>query len=411
MLKKISVDKLRPGMHLHELCGAWIDHPFWRTRFTIKDAREIGQIRDAGIVEVWIDAEKGADAQEIPSVDDIQAPLHAPGASPEHITNLLESAPSPPPTAVSHAEELQRAARICADARESVFSMFEEARMGKAIPATAARELVQEISASVVRNPEALISLARLKTADTYTYMHSVAVCALMVALARQLGFDESEVHEAGMGGLLHDLGKARIPLEILNKPGKLTAEEFDLIKKHPGFGHEMLLESSGIGEVALQVVLQHHEKLDGSGYPNGLDGTSTSVYVRMASVCDVYDAITSNRPYKQGWDPATSISKMATWCGGHLDMHVYQAFVKSIGIYPVGSLVRLSSGRLAVVIEQSADSLLKPSVRAFFSTKSHAHIPPEVIRLSRRGATESIVQHEDAARWGFKNLERLIGV
>jgi putative nucleotidyltransferase with HDIG domain len=253
-----------------------------------------------------------------------------------------------------------------------------------------------------------LISLARLKTADDYTYMHSVAVCALMVALARQLGLDEKETREAGMAGLLHDLGKALMPMEVLNKPGKLTDEEFAIIKTHPVEGHRLLVEGKTASATVLDVCLHHHEKVDGSGYPDRLPADRISLHAKMGAVCDVYDAITSNRPYKAGWDPAESIRKMTEWSKGHFDERVFQAFVKSIGIYPTGSLVKLTSGRLAVVVEQSEKSLLAPRVKAFFSTKSQVYIPPELIDLSRPGTTEKIVGREDAAKWGIKNLDEL---
>ena len=282
--------------------------------------------------------------------------------------------------------------------------MFQEARMGKAIEAEAAAPLVEEISNSVLRNPGALISLARLKTADDYTFMHSVAVCALMIALARQLGLDEQQTREAGMAGLLHDLGKAMIPLEILNKPGKLTDEEFALVKTHPAEGHKLLLGGTGINEISKDVCLHHHEKVDGSGYPKGLSGDSMSLYAKMGAVCDVYDAVTSNRPYKAGWDPAESIKRMAEWTG-HFDATVFQAFVKSLGIYPIGSLVRLASGKLGVVTEQGEQSLLKPKVKVFFSTRSQAYIKPETIDLAR--SPEKIAGREDAAKWGIKDIDR----
>jgi putative nucleotidyltransferase with HDIG domain len=285
--------------------------------------------------------------------------------------------------------------------------MFQEVRMGKAISAEAAGELVDEISSSVMRNPGALISLARLKTADDYTYMHSVAVCALMVALARQLGLDEKQTKEAGMSGLLHDLGKALMPMEVLNKPGKLTDEEFAIIKGHPVEGHRLLVEGGSASEITLDVCLHHHEKVDGNGYPDRLKGDAISLFAKMGAVCDVYDAITSNRPYKDGWDPAESIRKMTEWSQGHFDQRIFQAFVKSIGIYPTGSLVRLSSGRLGVVIEQSEKSLLAPRVKVFFSTKSQAYIPPEMIDLSRPGVSEKIAGREDAAKWGIKNVDQ----
>jgi putative nucleotidyltransferase with HDIG domain len=237
-----------------------------------------------------------------------------------------------------------------------------------------------------------------------YTFMHSLAVCALMIALARQLGLDEAQVRDAGMAGLLHDLGKAMIPLEVLNKPGKLTDEEFDLVKTHPAEGYKLLLEGSGVSEVTKDVCLHHHEKIDGSGYPRGLNGDTMSLFAKMGAVCDVYDAVTSNRPYKAGWDPAESIKRMAEW-KGHFDPLVFQAFVKSLGIYPIGSLVKLASGKLGVVIEQGEQSLLKPKVKVFFSTKSQAYIKPEVIDLAR--SAEKIAGREDAATWGIKDVDR----
>jgi len=394
MLKKIPVHQLTLGMHLQAFCGAWLDHPFWRTKFVLSDPNDLTLILESPISEVWIDISKGLDvalgetADTVPVVTADEVPEPAPAVQEKTSFN----------------DEVKRAAKICAKGKEAVVSMFQEARMGKAIEADAAAPLVEEISNSVLRNPGALISLARLKTADDYTFMHSVAVCALMIALARQLGLDEQQVREAGMAGLLHDLGKAMIPLEILNKPGKLTDEEFALVKTHPAEGHKLLLEGNGISEMTRDVCLHHHEKIDGSGYPKGLNGETMSLFAKMGAVCDVYDAVTSNRPYKAGWDPAESIKRMAEW-KGHFDPAVFQAFVKSLGIYPIGSLVRLESGKLGVVTEQGEQSLLKPKVKVFFSTKSQAYIKPEIIDLAR--SPEKISGREDAAKWGIKDVDR----
>jgi putative nucleotidyltransferase with HDIG domain len=307
---------------------------------------------------------------------------------------------------VSVAEEAKRAAKICTKSKEAVISMFKEARLGNAVSIEAATELVEEITASVYRNPGALISLARLKTADDYTYMHSVAVCAMMVALARQLKLEDSVVREMGTAGLMHDLGKALMPMSVLNKPGKLTDEEFAIIKSHPESGYKLLVEGNAAGEIIKDVCIHHHEKVDGSGYPHHLKGEAISLHARMGAICDVYDAITSNRPYKTGWDPAESIRKMTEW-KGHFDERLFQAFVKSIGIYPIGSLVRLESGRLAIVIDQGEKSLLTPNVKVFFSAKQKTYITPEVVELGRPGATDKIVGREDVAKWGFKDLDK----
>ena len=394
MLKKIAVEHIRLGMHLQAFCGAWLEHPFWRTKFVLTDPDDITLILESPIKEVWIDIAKGID------IDPGSA-----SASGEvvELEELPAETPAPQEKS-SFKDEVKKAAKICAKGKEAVVSMFQEARMGRAIEADAAAPLVEEISNSILRNPGALISLARLKTADDYTFMHSVAVCALMIALARQLGLDEKQTRDAGMAGLLHDLGKAMIPPEILNKPGKLTEEEFALVKTHPAEGHRLLLGGNGISEVTKDVCLHHHEKIDGSGYPECLSGDSISLYARMGAVCDVYDAVTSNRPYKAGWDPAESIKRMSEW-KGHFDPLVFQAFVKSLGIYPIGSLVRLASGKLGVVTEQGEQSLLKPKVKVFFSTKSQAYIKPETIDLAR--SAEKIAGREDAEKWGIKDVDR----
>lgn len=402
MLKKISVDHLTLGMHLHEFCGSWMEHPFWRTKFVLKDAKDLEAIHASSIREVWIDVGKGLDTVDGVSREASEAEVER---------ELGEAAKAAKPAAQERAsmrEEAARAARICAKSKQAVVSMFQEARMGKAVSAEDCAPLVEEIANSVSRNPGALISLARLKTADDYTYMHSVAVCALMIALARQLGLGEEETRQAGLAGLLHDLGKAFIPGEVLNKPGKLTDEEFAVIKTHPERGYAALLDGSGAGAQVLDVCLHHHEKTDGSGYPKGLKGERISLFAKMGAVCDVYDAITSNRPYKAGWDPAESLRRMAEWAKGHFDEAVFQAFVKSVGIYPTGSLVKLDSGRLGVVCEQSPASLLAPKVKVFFSTRSNARIPPEEIDLSRPATRDRIVGRENPAQWNFPDLDSL---
>ncbi|MFA7281488.1 MAG: HD-GYP domain-containing protein [Sterolibacterium sp.] len=400
MLKKIDVKQVRLGMHIHELCGPWMNHPFWRTKFILTDPADLRRLQESGITELWIDSVKGLDVEAGESREKVEKAV-------EQVL-VTASVREEVPKQVSFSDEVKQAAKTCAKATKAVKSMFEEIRMGNAVNSESANELVEEISSSVVRNPGALISLARLKTIDDYTYMHSVAVCALMVALARQLGISENETREAGMAGLLHDLGKALMPMEVLNKPGKLTDEEFAIIKTHPVEGHRLLVEGKTTREIALDVCLHHHEKVDGSGYPHRLKDSEITLFAKMGAVCDVYDAITSNRPYKQGWDPAESIKKMTEWSNGHFDQKVFQAFVKCIGIYPTGALVRLSSGRLGVVLDQSAKSLLTPQVKVFFSTKSQSYVQPEVVDLSRANCPEKIVGREDAAKWGIKNLHEM---
>lgn len=304
-------------------------------------------------------------------------------------------------------EELQRAIKVCAHSRQAVMDMFQEVRMGQVIQVQQVNELVGMITDSLLRHPHALISLARLKRADDYTYMHSVAVCALMLATARQLGLSEHFVRLAGVAGLLHDVGKLTIPDAILNKPQKLSDSEFEQVKLHPEAGGSILRQNGAVDALVLDVCLHHHEKADGSGYPHRLKGEQISLFAQMGAVCDVYDAVTSNRPYNRGWDPAEAIQRMSTWTG-HFDQRVFQAFVKSVGIYQVGSLVRLESGRLAVVLEQHPETLLLPKVKVFFSTRSNLPLEQSVVDLARVQGQERIVGREAPGNWDFKELDRL---
>ncbi len=417
MLKRIHVEDLTLGMYLQEFCGSWMDHPFWRTKFVLTDPKDLERIHATNVKEVWIDVSRGKDVARgkpaiSPEEDEERAQTDFGQLVDLPPLKVTEPELPPPPVRdlapASTQAEMQRAAQVCGQAKQAVVSMFKEVRMGKAIDTEAVTGVVQDIADSVTRNSGALISLARLKTADDYTYMHSVAVCALMVALGRQIGLSDAHLHTAGMAGLLHDLGKAAIPLEVLNKPGKLTDEEFELVKSHPKEGWLMLKEGSGVEAAVLDACLHHHEKMDGTGYPDRLGADKLTTIARMAAICDIYDAITSDRPYKRGWDPAESIRRMAEWTKGHLDPRLFQAFVKSIGIYPIGSLVRLESGRIGVVLEQTTASLTTPKVKVFFSTKSDLRIPPDVIDLAAPSCNDKIIAREDPEKWKFPDRDSL---
>ncbi|WP_372016699.1 HD-GYP domain-containing protein [Pseudoxanthomonas sp. 10H] len=404
MFKTIHVDQLRPGMHVQRLNGPWLKHPFWRGTF-IATERDIERLQASAVESVDIDVRRGVDVDEASgtaATDD--AGTSAPDAMPLPAVPPAAAVAAPAATLES---ELSRARRICQDGRDAVEAMFREVRMGRMVDPAAVLPLAEEITASVDRHPAALISIARLKTADDYTYMHSVAVSALMVALGRQLGLDEDDCREAAMGGLLHDLGKACMPVDILNKPGRLTDEEFEVMRSHPAEG-ERLLRASGLENASvLHMVRHHHEKFDGGGYPSRLAADATPLLTRMSAVCDVYDAITSNRPYKEGWDPGESLRRMASW-KGHFDPAVLKAFVASVGIYPIGTLVRLSSDRLAVVVEQRPGALSTPRVRVFFSARSRSQILQHDLDLADAGCGERITGVESPRQWGFRELEKL---
>ena len=211
----------------------------------------------------------------------------------------------------------------------------------------------------------------------------------------------------ASLAALLHDLGKACMPLDILNKPGQLTDDEYMVMRTHPEEG-ERLLRHSGLENAAvLHMVRHHHEKYDGGGYPARLPADAIPLLTRMSAVCDVYDAITSNRPYKEGWDPGESLRRMASW-KGHFDPAVLKAFIASVGIYPIGTLVRLSSERLAVVLEQGPGALSAPRVRVFFSARLRRQVLQQDLDLWAPGCGERITGIESPRQWGFRELEKL---
>jgi putative nucleotidyltransferase with HDIG domain len=403
MRKKIPVSYAVVGMYVDELCGNWVDTPFWRKSFKLANPEDLKSLLSCGVRDIWIDTNKGKDIdQQIkvnasPSEQDIEA-------------SLAKVAPADFNTEqqVSCEEELDAARVIQTKAALEVTSMFNEVRMGKALQVENAIPLVGEIYLSVARNSSALISLTRLKNKDNYTYMHSVAVCALMIALGRKMGIDEDTVKSLGMAGLLHDVGKMAIPDLILNKPGKLTDKEFGLVKSHPVRGWEMLKESDEVDDIARDVCLHHHERVDGMGYPEKLSTDNLSLFAKMGAVCDVYDAITSNRSYKEGWEPGLSIRKMASWKDGHFDNRVFDAFVSTIGIYPVGTLVKLSSGRLSVVSDQTTQNLLKPQVKVFYSTSTKSYLAPKNLDLTK--SSETIVSIEDPASWHI-DLTKVTGI
>jgi len=369
-------------MFIHKLEVWWIKDTRIHNQMLVTDPRQIEMLRNEGIQQLWIDLNKS-----------LQVPAAAPPAK-----KPIDRTP--------FFQELDQAQKIFQQGKPQVMAMFNEARLGHGLNLAGMLELVDEIAGSIRREPTALLSVARLKNHDDYTWLHSMAVCGLMINLAQQLGLDNRQVLRVGMGGLLHDVGKAAVPLEILNKPGKLTEEEFEVMRQHPVTGAQMLMEANAEADL-LDIALHHHEKYDGSGYPHRLKGEEISFYSRMAAVCDVYDALTSTRVYRKGWSPAEAMHNMLSW-RGHFDNQILYTFVRAIGIYPVGSLVRLASGRVALVVKAGERSLLKPVVHAFWSLHAQREVRPERIDLGDSFCTDSIIGAEEGLLWENADLNRV---
>lgn len=400
-IKKIDTSQLKVGMYIHNLSGDWMSHPFVRSRFLITSDADIKKILDAGIRDCYIDTKKGIDAQDAPTRQEIRDDIE---------NKLLQIAAKNQklPTRVAFSEELGRAKQIRGEAQALVQTMMRDARLGKAIELPTVEPVVQNITESILRNAGALIGLLRIKNRDDYTYLHSVSVCALMVAFCKSIDMDSEMTRQAGIGGLLHDTGKSLIPDEILNKPGRLTDEEFDIIKAHPKDGYDILLKTPGIGTIPLDITLHHHERMDGTGYPGRLTGDNIGTLAQMAAIVDVYDAITSDRSYHKGIPAAEALRRIFEWSKHHFNPNHVHAFIRCVGIYPVGTVVLLESGKLGVVVEPHETNLLVPKVKLFFNTKTNSRITPIVLDLAKPfgdGGGDRIVSHESPEKWQIDPL------
>ena len=395
-IKLIKINDLRPGMYVQDVNCSWMDHPFVANHFLVKDASRVSEIKALGVHELYIDTSRGDDVVgEGKSTADIR---HEVDARMAEIANEIQAEPQ----RVNLAQEVERARVLHSEANRIVRNLIQDVRLGKQVELEQLEPVVENIITSVFRNQDALLPLARLKDHDNYTFQHSVSVSALLVSFARGLKLERPMIKEIAIGGLLHDVGKAKVPDEILNKPAKLTEAEFAKMKSHVVQSMLILQNTPGISQIALDVAAQHHERFDGTGYPNKLKGDQISLYGRMGAIVDVYDAITSDRCYHKGMAPTAALGRLLEWSKYHFDPEMVRAFVKCVGIYPTGSLVRLDSGRLGVVLEQHEEKMMQPRVRVFFHAENQRYLPPEVIDLAWPGCKDKISGHEEFETWNI---------
>lgn len=416
MLRKIRTNQLEPGMFIHSMEGSWFDHPFWRSRFLLNDREQIEQIVSSDVERVTIDESRGK--KLLLSSETVAQPRAAKASarSPKS-TRLQELSALARPRSYlrevakpvfnrlsprERAAEVRKATGTIKRSRAAVMALFEDARLGNSVKSRKLAPLVKQISRSVNVDPTIILNIARIKSKDEYTYLHSVSVCALMVNLARKMGFPEQQMHDIGMAGLLHDVGKTSIPASILSKPGKLDESEWNIIRNHPQRGHDILAASEGVSNIALEVCLRHHEKMDGTGYPGKISADNLSIFTRMSTICDVYDAITSQRSYNTPLSASEALAEMQSW-SGHFDQLILRDFVDSLGILPVGTLVRLDQDELAMVIGESPSNYSAPIVRSFLSLEKDRKIVPKDIDIGRK-RSRKLLAIEDPEDWGFSD-------
>ncbi len=397
MIKKIAIDQLKIGMYIHDLNCGWMKHPFVRNRFMVGDASILSKITATGVTEVYIDTQLGADIGtaevDTAAVDECEEPLPEPSPFVADIISKL-----------SPAEEFEHARNLYSNANKLMQDIMKDVRLGKQVALEQCEPVVDQIFDSMFRFPSALLPLAQIKTHDEYTFQHSVSVSALAVVFGRVLELPSDEIKEIALGGFLHDIGKARIPGHILNKPGKLDEQEFTIMKTHVVSTAELLKDVTGVGEIAFNAAAQHHERYDGSGYPHGLKGDAISLHGQMIAIVDVYDAITSIRVYHKPIPPTEALRRLLESSNAHFSPRLVQAFIKGVGIYPAGSLVRMESEKLGIVREVVPERLLQPIVQLIYDCKKMSHIHPEVVDLSV--SNDQIKSHESFEKWGIVQSE-----
>ena len=395
MIKKIDVDDLRVGMFIHDFSREITGKRDSIKQLLVKNTKTIESLKSWGIHEVYIDTAKGRKVTRAKTVHEVQNLID------NELHKLAKEKPVVVPT-VSLKEEIQLAKTIKSAAVNVMQRSMQIAKDDMAIEINDAYTVIQEMEQSVARNQDALILLTRIKKKDEYTLMHSISVGTLVLAFCKYCRVPYEMTMNLAVGALFHDLGKTRIPDRILNKPGKLSAKEFDLMKRHPGYSAKLLRNSSGLPLEAYDIALHHHERYDGKGYPHGLQGDEIPFGSQIAAICDVYDAITSNRCYSDGIDSSEGLRQIYEWSGVHFNKELAHKFIRCIGVYPIGTYVRLENNLIAVVVE-STENILQPVVRVFYNDQKKVAVSEKELNLSELGV--NIVSYESAENWKDYNL------
>lgn len=377
MIQKVLSDHLTLGMYIHQLDRPYLETPFLSHRFVIKTQKQIDQLRQY-CTFVYIDTEKG----KAPKADSSGAqPFFSEPPPPGSEAVKKKSAPS----FILGADGLRKAIMVRNQTKKVITTVLEDIRLGQSIKTDEAQKAVNSIIDSLMEDKEALLCLSQLKSRDEYTVFHSLNVLILSVAFAKQLGLGVDDLQLIGLGGLLHDIGKMKIPLEILNKPGKLTDSEFVIMKNHVLLSKEIIEKSGDFPQKTMDFVLHHHERYNGKGYPFGLTGEAISLFGRIAAIVDVYDAITSDRVYHSALATTEAIKKIFEWSKTDFDQSLVEHFIKTIGIYPTGSIVEINQSDVGMVVSNNQENALKPSVLLLWDKQKHKYQPPRLIDLQEQ--------------------------
>ena len=378
MKVKLDVSQLKNGMYVCELDRPWTETSFLLQGVLIESAEEIAQFQTA-CEFVYIDAEKSADSVH-PYLKSLST---ATAFQQKNTYSIADESKAADLEQSDFQKELKVGRKIHKRARTFIDNALEDIRLGQSVNTVAAKEVVSEIADSITRSPHAMMWLTNLKERDEYTSIHCMNVCIMALSFGRTLGLEKSELEILGLGGLLHDLGKIRVPLEILNKPSKLTFEEFEVMKTHPLEGHRILQKQGNVPSVVLDIVKHHHERRNGKGYPSQLEGDEINNLTRIVAIVDVYDAITSDRCYHDAITPYDALKNMYEWVNEDFDKDIIEKFIKCLGIYPIGCVVELNLGHVGIVVSASEKSKLRPIVLLILNSKRAVFPSPKLINLA----------------------------
>ena len=380
---KIALHQVEIGMFVSELTPK-LQQSGLNARGLISRQETLNKLRVSGLQHIYIDVQRGKGSIHALPVPDSDPPLKS--------TKTLQA-------------ERERAAKVYSEARSLVGSLVGNVKMGKPIEVGPVKQLAEDISESLHANHNALLCLSQIREKDLYLLEHSINVGILMGVFVRYLGYERAAMQEMITGALLHDIGKIKVPYHVLNKPGKLNDSEWELMRKHVELGEEVLNTSAGISDVAKAVCAQHHEKLNGKGYPRGLSAEQISVSGRLAAIVDIYDALTADRVYHQGRSPfevMRLLSQMAK--DGELDRELVYEFIRCMSVYPVGTLVEIDTGRLAVVVQSNERQADKPLLKQFYNLRFRHYEAPRFVDLA--GTDTRIVRVHDPREYGIEISE-----
>ena len=386
----IPVNQLQPGMYVLAIASQTGAMEIAQTGL-VTNRQQVDALIRRGVLTVRVDLARS----KLPGIEQVVSP------SPSH------SAGSARPAGSGEGREL-KIRRLYQEARELQGKFIRHLKAGEPIDITPLAAVAEEMVDTMFTHGDAMLCLARIRAKDAYLMEHSMNVAILLANFGRYLGLERNVLKELTLGGLLHDVGKIMTPDEVLNKPGKLTDEEFGVMRQHVVHSYDILSNTAGITPTMLEVAANHHERLDGTGYPQRLKGDQLSLYTRMSGIVDVYDAVTADRVYKQGMQPTQAFRILLKGINQHFDAELVTKFIKCMGVYPVGTLVQLSNQRLAVVMQRNEQQPLKPVVKVIYHATQRHYLEVQWLDLARNGGQESIESTVDPKEFGI-NLANFV--